>query len=257
VTPWVLRLLVANVGAFFLQMTMQGVTSLMMFNASVPGILLRPWTLITYMFMHGGMGHLFFNMLSLYFFGSQVESRLGSRRFITLYVLSGISGAILSFFFSPGSNIIGASGAVFGVMLAFAHFWPREKIFIWGVFPVEARVLVIIMTVMSLLGGSSRAGGIAHFAHLGGYVGAWLYLRWLDARAGTKQFRQKTVAKVPDTTLANWQKVDTRSIHEINREEVNRILDKINQSGLSSLTAQEKQFLSNFVPPDDRVPPVS
>ncbi len=72
-----------------------------------------------------------------------------------------------------------------------------------------------------------------------------------------KKFRTKTVASVPKETLANYKRIDTKSIHEVNRDEVNRILDKINAKGLASLTPQEKLFLSNFVPPDDRVPPVS
>ena len=115
--------------------------------------LTRPWTVITYMFLHGGFGHILFNMLALFFFGPRVESRLGSRRFATLYFVSGIMGAVLSIFFAPHVPIIGASGAVFGVMLAFARFWPRDQILIWGILPVEARVMVIAMTAMAVVFG--------------------------------------------------------------------------------------------------------
>jgi hypothetical protein len=124
------------------------------------------------MFVHGGFGHILFNMLSLFFFGRRVESRLGPRRFGILYFVSGIMGALVSVFFAPYAAIIGASGAVFGVMLAFAKFWPRDQILIWGILPVEARVMVIAMTVMAVVFGFTGAqSGVAHFAHLGGFVG--------------------------------------------------------------------------------------
>ena len=256
-TPWVMRLLVANVIAFFLQMTMPALTGMMAF---VPALALtHPWTVVTYMFMHGGFTHILFNMIALYFFGPRVEERLGSGRFITLYGLSGISGALVSSIFAPYAPIIGASGAVFGVMLAFARFWPRAQIYIWGILPVEAWLLVIGTVALSLFFGFSGAGGgVAHFAHLGGFAGAFLYLKWLDTRAGTKRFKKAAAPKVEDRALANWRKVDTTKVHEVNRDELNRVLDKISATGLGSLTPQEKAFLSSFVPPDDRVaPPVS
>jgi hypothetical protein len=86
-------------------------------------------------------------------------------------------------------------------------------------------------------------------------VGAWAYLRWLDAHTGVKKFRAKTAPVVADRSLSNWKKVDPRSVHEINRTELNRILDKVNAGGLSSLTPQERAFLLTFVPMDDRRPP--
>jgi membrane associated rhomboid family serine protease len=252
-TPWVTRLLAANVIVFFLQQTLAGLTSLLAF---VPVYaLVRPWTVITYMFLHGGLGHIFFNMLSLYFFGPQVESRLGSKRFFLLYMLSGVSGALASAIFAPSHAIIGASGAVFGVSLAFAYYWPRARILVWGIIPVEAWLLVLITTVLALNSGvRGSRGGVADFAHLGGYLGAFLYLKWLDHRTGAARFRKQTVTKVADGALANWRRVDVKSVHEVNREEVNRILDKIGKSGVGSLTPQERTFLLSFVPPDDRPP---
>jgi uncharacterized membrane protein len=197
-------------------------------------------------------------MLSLYFFGPRVEERLGSRRFITLYGLSGISGAILSMIFAPYAPIVGASGAVFGIMFAFAKFWPTAEIYIMGILPIQARIAVLLMAAAALWSGvQGSRGGVADFAHLGGFVGGWLYLKWLDRRAGIKTFRSKTVAPVGKETLSNYKRIDPSSIHAVNRDEVNRILDKISASGLSSLTPQEKLFLSNFVPPDDRIPPVT
>jgi len=256
VTPWVQRLLIANILIFALQRFSPGVTSLLeLFPLYV---LQRPWTLVTYMFLHGNFGHIFFNMLGLYFFGPRVEDRLGSNRFITLYLISGVVGALFSLVLAPGARVVGASGAVLGVLMAFARFWPREQLLIWGIVPIEARWLIIIYAALDILGGFGRLGqtGIANFAHLGGFAGALLYLLFLERRQGAsaRRFKAAAAPRVPDNALGAWQKVDRNSIHAVNREEVDRILDKINASGIASLTPQERQFLSNFVPPDDRKP---
>jgi membrane associated rhomboid family serine protease len=248
VTPWVQRFLIANVLMFFVQMTVRGVTQELWL---IPALLLqRPWTLVTYMFLHGGFMHIIFNMLGLYFFGPRVEQRIGSGRFFALYMIAGITGGLLSFY-TPTSQILGASGAVFGVLLAYARFWPRDQILIWGIIPVEVRWLVLIYTVISLLG---LGGGVAHFAHLGGFLGAFLYLLWMERTAGARKFRR--VATAPpaarDALLTNWKNVDRAGVHAVNKDEVDRILDKISASGIASLTPQERLFLSNFVPPDDR-----
>ncbi|MGZ8378819.1 MAG: rhomboid family intramembrane serine protease [Gemmatirosa sp.] len=254
-TPVVRSLLIATVVAFFLQGTLALVYQAFVFVPQL--ILTRPWTIVTYMFLHGSITHILFNMLGLFFFGPRVEARIGSRPFAILYFVSGISGALLSLAFSR-APIVGASAGVFGVMLGFAHFWPDEPIHIWGIIPVPARILVIITTVLTLWSGFSGArGGIAHFAHLGGYAGAFLYLKWLD-RSRTS-FKRKVTAAPPEVTrqIRGYQGIDRTKIHEVNRGEVDRILDKISAGGVESLTAQERLFLSNFVPLDDRVPPKS
>ena len=255
-TPWVQRLLIANVIMYFVQQTVAGLTTQLAF---VPAfILTRPWTIITYMFLHGSLTHILFNMLALYFFGPRVESRLGTERFFALYFISGTFGALLSFVFAPYAPIIGASAAIFGVMIAYARFWPRDRIMIWGVIPVEARWLIVITTIMAIVGGlQGMRTGVADFAHLGGYMGGFLYLLFLERSQGAKRFkREATAGPPPDALQGNWQKVKRESVHAVNRDEVNRILDKISASGLKSLTAQERTFLSNFVPMDDRAKPI-
>ncbi len=250
-TPWVLRLLIANVVMFFVQQTVPGATSLLMFVPSQ--VLVHPWTIVTYMFLHGGFGHIFFNMLALYFFGPPVEQRIGGNRFLTLYLISGIVGALFSIVL--GVPVIGASGAVMGVSLAFAKFWPRQQVLIWGVLPIEARWLVMIYAAIDILGFAGYGTrGIANLAHLGGFAGALLYLLYLERRQGARRFKAAATPKVSDTVLGGWQKVDRNSVHAVNRDEVDRILDKINASGINSLTTQERQFRSNIGPPDDRKP---
>ena len=252
-TPWVLRILIATVLMFFVQQTVPGATSLLYLVPTQ--VLARPWTLVTYMFLHAGLGHIFWNMLGLYFFGPRVESRMGSQRFLTLYLLSGVVGALFSVLLAPRNPILGASGAVLGVLMAFARYWPRERLYIWGVLPVEARWLVIIYAAIDIMGfnGFGRLG-VANVAHLGGFAGALLYLLFLERRQGARRFKQAATPRVAESALGNWRNVDRSSIHAVTREEVDRILDKISASGLASLTPQERQFLSNFVPPDDRKP---
>lgn len=249
---WVLRLILANVAAFFL-MT-QAPAEVVERFVLVPGmVLVRPWTLISYMFLHGGFGHIFFNMLALYFFGTRLENRLGGGPFLGLYFSSGIAGGLLSLLFSPTASVIGASGAVFGVMLGYAWFWPRDQILIWGIFPIEARYLIVLTTALTLWQGFTpgAGGGIAHFAHLGGYVGGYLYLRFMGRVSGVERFRRASRAPAPrletsSGAVERWKKIKRDDLHEVNRDELDRILDKISASGIASLTTGEREFLDRF-----------
>lgn len=247
-TPWVRWLLVANIAVFVLQLTAPMAT---LYLGLIPADLLyRPWTLVTYMFTHStsGFSHILFNMLGLLIFGSRVEDRLGPSHFIRLYLVAGITGALLSFF-TPGALIVGASGAVFGVQLAYARFWPREKIYIWGVLPIEARVLVVVMTILALNGAARGGGGIAHFAHLGGFAGAWIYLKLMERFAPSRRWKEKVAAPPKGLEkLGDWSRIDLTGIHAINREEVERLLAKIKADGERSLTVQERVFLAHFIP---------
>ncbi len=251
-TPWVLRLLVAN-AVMYLASQVYPVLfyQLLLVPALIPT---RPWTLVTYMFLHDrtGLAHILFNMLALYFFGTRVEARIGSRHFIWLYLVSGIAGGLLSLVFTPRAYIIGASGAVFGVSFAFAYFWPRDRIYIWGVLPIEARWLVILTAAIAIFGGFTGAqGGVAHFAHLGGYAGGWLYLWWMNRRAtaGRRAWQAKVSAPAGRVDSRRVATIDLTRVHPVNRDEVNRILDKINATGLESLTNEERTFLSHFAGP--------
>lgn len=249
-TPWVLRLVLANVAVFFLQDSLPTMVDAMVFRPST--VLSQPWTVVTYMFLHGGFGHIFFNLLSLFFFGPRVEDRLGGKAFLGLYFASGIMGALLSIPFS-GAGIIGASGATFGVLLGYAWFWPRDQMLIWGIIPIEARYMVLLMTAASLYFGfrPGGGGGIAHFAHLGGFVGGYLYLRFLQRRTGSERFKRKMQPITPriETTagaMDRWKKIKRDGLHEVNRDELDRILDKISASGIASLTPGEREFLDRF-----------
>jgi membrane associated rhomboid family serine protease len=252
-SPWVTRLVLANVAMFFVSQAAPTVASALIL---VPrAVLIRPWTPITYMFLHAGFMHLAFNMLGLYFFGPRLEMRLGGRKFLWLYFLSGVTGAALSFVFTPSAAIIGASGGVFGVFLGFAMFWPRERVYIFGILPMEAWVLVAVMTVMALFGGfTSSRGGIAHFAHLGGFLGAFGYLKYLERASPARRFK-KRADSVPRQSggneranLERWSRIPRESMHEVNRAEVDRLLEKVRTHGASSLTPSERECLDRFSP---------
>jgi membrane associated rhomboid family serine protease len=248
---WSTGLIIANVIAYFLQQTQNWITPTFWFLPA--WAFERPWTVVTYMFLHGDLMHLLFNMLGLFFFGGQVEDRLGPRRFATMYFLSGIAGAIASFIFAPRNPIIGASAGVFGVMFCFAYYWPNAPIMIWGIVPVPAKWLVIGTTLLSLWSGfGGVSGGVAHFAHLGGYAGAYLYLKWTQRSQVAFKKRAEGAHVLKGRFGTKPPAIDMKKVHPLNQEELNRILDKISAEGMGSLTPAERTFLSNFVPPDDR-----
>src|SRR3954470_8139972 len=176
-TPVVKRLLFANVAVFLLTLAMPKwiVSEWLAFRPD--HVLSRPWGVVTYMFVHDGFGHLFFNMLALFFFGPPLESRWGGREFFQYYMICGLGGVLLSFLLAP-TGIVGASAACYGLMLAFAMSWPDAPIYIWGIFPVQAKWLMaglFALTVAYAFGGGG--GGIAHMAHLGGIVTGFVYLK--------------------------------------------------------------------------------
>jgi hypothetical protein len=142
---------------------------------------------------------------------------------------------------------------VYGVMFGFAHYWPREVVHIWGVLPVEVRWLVVGMTILSLVSGFGGAGdGVAHFAHLGGFFGAWLYLKVLDRTSGARRFQARAVAAAPpsvasaSSAVARWSRIQREGLHPVNLEELDRVIAKLQREGVGRLTDGEKEFLERF-----------
>lgn len=253
-TEWVKRLIIANVAVFILTIALSGIVP---FLALIPrALLVQPWTVVTYMFVHAGLFHLLFNMLALFFFGPPLEERWGSREFVKFYVVAGIGGALLSLLF-PNSIVVGASGAVYGVMVAFAMFWPDNPIYIWGIFPVKAKWLVAFLVGISLFSSfGARGSGVAHLAHLGGALAAFLYLRspWAPSAWGTapkpkrpgrwRVLSSRRTEPRPDEDLAaSAARAASRRDDERALDDIDRILDKISDSGLSSLTDDERRRL--------------
>lgn len=216
-------------------------------TALVPGAVWtkgQAWRLVTYMFLHGDVWHILFNMLGLWMFGQPVAYQLGDRGFLGLFFVSGIVAGLFSgFFYLLGGSgmvpVIGASGALFGVMLAFAKFFPDAPV-ILVIFPVPARVAVWIFGAIALLSSMGGAGGgVAHLTHLFGLLGGWLYLRfhepvamWVSGHVRRKENRR--VEKAAEVLMEREEYFDTR---------VDPILKKISKHGIESLTRQEKAIL--------------
>ena len=162
-TPWVQRLLIANVVIFFVTSVDQGLFQSLWFYP--PIAIYKPWTLVTYMFLHGSIGHLFFNMLGLFFFGSRLETRLGSKSFLWLYFLAGVGGALFQTVFASAAPMVGASGAIFGLVgILIVHSGRRGGS---GGQQLRSRLMqwAFLMFVISLMPGISLA------AHAGGFLG--------------------------------------------------------------------------------------
>jgi membrane associated rhomboid family serine protease len=141
------------------------------------------WQFVTYMFVHDprSMGHIFFNMLGLFIFGVQVERQMGSREFLLYYLLTGILAGVFSFLVywltgAWGVWLMGASGAIYAVQLAYAVFFPRSVIYIWGILPLRAPVMVLGFTILGLVMMVTGLGGnVAHLTHLAGFAFGWFY----------------------------------------------------------------------------------
>ncbi len=245
-TPWVKRILVANAAIFlFARITGSAGFFVEWFAFRPSLVLFRPWGAVTYMFLHAGFWHVFVNMLMLFFFGLPLERRWGSREFVKYYLLCGLGGVALSLLFQSGS-IIGASAAVYGLMVAFAMTWPDAPIHVWGIFPVKAKWLAAFLFVVSTLSAFGGGGdGIAHFAHLGGLATGFVYLRsggripsWLRARGRGGAARREFGAGA-GRPPQRWRGDDEEAL----LDEVDAVLDKISRSGMGSLTRRELELL--------------
>src|SRR5215210_7809561 len=183
ITPWVGRFIIANAVVLLLLMTLftsRDVFQLLQFSPRTA--FTRPWTFVSYMFVHSGLLHLVANMLMLFVFGTAVESRMGSRNFLTYYLFCGVGAAVFSLLLAgimPVGAFVGASGAVLGVAVAFAMFWPDAELIVFPIpVPIKARTLVIGLVVLDVI--SSRLwphDGIAHLAHVGGALFGYIFFR--------------------------------------------------------------------------------
>lgn len=138
------------------------------------------WQFATYMFVHGSFSHLFFNMLGLLVFGLQVEKTIGSKEFLLFYFLTGIFSGLCSFgyyYFTGQFNVslLGASGAVYSILFAYAVLYPRSTFLVWGIIPIPAPILVLIYTIIELGSQIFTNSNVAHYTHLFGFFTAWLY----------------------------------------------------------------------------------
>jgi membrane associated rhomboid family serine protease len=150
------------------------------------------WTFVTYMFLHADFGHIFFNMFALFMFGTQVERQMGSKEFLLFYFVSGVLAGLFSFlvYYFTGQywiSLMGASGAIFAVQLAYAVFYPNAVVYLLGLLPLRAPIMVLGFTALELVSLITGQGGnVAHITHLAGFGFAWLYFL---IRLGTNPIR--------------------------------------------------------------------
>ena len=178
--PSVKQLILITGGVYLVQLLVPAVT--MLFGLYPPAVLsLQVWRLFTYMFLHGGLFHLLMNMFVLYMFGSQLEQVWGRRRFVRYYLLCGVGAGLFALLPLPAffdALHIGASGAVYGLLLAFGLLFPSAQVYLLGILPVSARHMVILIGFISVAGSlSATSGGVSHIAHLGGLVVGYVLLR--------------------------------------------------------------------------------
>jgi len=184
ITPGIKTLIVANVAVFVLQVLARtlgdsGIEPILGLTPAFVFGNLWVWQIVTYMFLHstGWLGHLLLNMLMLWMFGTEVEKVWGTREFVKYYFVCGIGAAITTCLVFRDSNTIGASGAIFGVMLAYGLMYPNRQIFFWFIFPMRAISFVLLCTGIELFSLLNMQDGVAHFAHLGGMLFGYLYLK--------------------------------------------------------------------------------
>ena len=218
------------------------------------------WQLFTYMFMHGGLMHLFFNMFALWMFGMELENQWGSKKFFLYYMIcglgAGLSNLLIAPLFTASGPMVGASGAVYGILIAFGMLYPDRPIFVYFLLPIRAKYFVMLYIGLEVYAGvTGTADGIAHFAHLGGAAVGFFYILAEEKRFAVNNFlRKKKMHYVPgsvdyDYTFDDSQ-VDDANFFEDQDEtktnieqRVDEILDKINQYGYQSLTEEEKKIL--------------
>jgi len=227
-----------------------------------------PWQLITYQFMHGGVMHILFNMFALWMFGIEIENIWGSKKFLIYYLMCGVAAGIAQLVFPPLFNeqlapTIGASGAVFGVLIAFAMMFPDRYIYIYFLIPVKAKYLIIGYILLELYS-IPHGGNVAHLAHLGGALAGFLYVMYDKRSIGRgpnlfggssgnfKKYNpfsnvsnpfKKSDENIQDAKFYEIKDDKEEKDEHVSQEEIDKILDKISQSGYQNLSQREKKIL--------------
>ncbi|HCO95765.1 MAG TPA: hypothetical protein DIU00_17770 [Phycisphaerales bacterium] len=244
-TPVVKWLLIINVAVFLLTLMVVQIANFFYTWFSVypltVGMSLQLWRVITYQFLHdvSGFGHIFVNMLALFFFGPMLERFWGSRKFLIFYLVCGATGGVLypvlaNIGWLDKAPLVGASGSVLGILAAGAILFPNLKVYVWGIFPVKLMVLAIIfagISIITLLRPDQFANAGGQAAHLGGMAAGAVYVL-------SQSWRNKFKFKVRAGT---WEK--QMAAQRNLQAEVDRILEKVHNSGIQSLNYKEKKIL--------------
>lgn len=231
----------------------------LMLPSNLRTLAFTPWSIITYMFLHSGIFHILFNMLVLYWFGNILQEYLGKQKFIYTYFLAGIFGGLFYVFcynvfpyFSStvaSSKALGASAAVMGVVFASATLLPNYSVVLAIFGPVRLKYIAFFYLLIDLVGiSSSNAGG--HLAHIGGALFGFLFIKQLQNGNDWTKFPSKIVDGISNIFKPKKMKVayknpstNTTKKQEVTQAEIDKVLDKISQSGYENLSAKEKEIL--------------
>ena len=202
------------------------------------------WQVVTYIFLHGSLRHILFNLFFLWMIGGLVEGRLGTKRFLWLFFIAGITGALAQGVMFPTLATIGASAAILGVAAACGALFPDMKILIFFVFPMKMKYFVILLAVIDIVAAADSGDGVAHYAHLAGLGAGYLFVKFEPrVRPSLQAFWWRLTGRFRGFTGGGGGEsahVDDDKEHQ---NEVDRILDKIFREGTASLTQKENDFL--------------
>jgi membrane associated rhomboid family serine protease len=225
-----------------------------------------PWQLVTYLFMHADFWHIFLNMFALWMFGMELENIWGSKRFMTYYFMCGVGAGLANLLIAPlfttmNLPTVGASGAIYGILVAFGMLFPDRPIYIYFLFPIKAKYFVAIYMLIQLLSVGSNSG-VAHVAHLGGGLVGFIYLLLtknninslfrfykkpkVTVKKPTNIYRNRFYEKYnnPDDDISDAEYYENRKDDgDITQERIDEILDKISKHGYQNLSEEEKRIL--------------
>lgn len=198
------------------------------------------WRLVTYLFLHEPSSpfHLIFNMLALWMFGVELEQLWGTRRFLIFYAIAGIGSGLFSVL-SWNTEIIGASGAIIGLLTVYAIYFPDRTILFFFIFPLPVRMAVFIIGAISILGSMTSGSGVAHLTHLGGILAGLLYV-YLYNRVSTAAVK---VAVAVESAQQKQRDAEVMNRKRYFADVIDPILKKISESGMDSLSDDEKKRL--------------
>jgi membrane associated rhomboid family serine protease len=273
-------LLALNIGVYFLQLTLFSpdavFSALALDPARFPG---SWWTIVTYMFVHAWLAHLAFNLFTLWMFGPRLEHAWGTRTFVQFYLWCGLGGAVAHLLFAQHSSVIGASGAISGVLVAYAIHWPDDEVYLFGVIPMKSRWLIAAMIGMNIIFALSPSSRIDWTAHLGGMGFGWLFLKlyslggldrvrgWVSSVPDESEEMPRAVPRTRSSMQDRGRRVDevvarsnavvlreSKPLTHVPKQEtpqeyaarINGVLDKISQQGIGSLTSAERRLLEDM-----------
>ena len=273
-------LLALNIGVYFLQLTLFSPDAVFSALALDPARFPSSWwTIVTYMFVHAWLAHLAFNLFTLWMFGPRLEHAWGTRTFVQFYLWCGLGGAVAHLLFAQHSSVIGASGAISGVLVAYAIHWPDDEVYLFGVIPMKSRWLIAAMIGMNIIFALSPSSRIDWTAHVGGMGFGWLFLKlyslggldrvrgWVSSVPDESEDMPRAVPRTRSSMQDRGRGVDevvarsnavvlreSKPLTHVPKQEtpqeyaarINGVLDKISQQGIQSLTSAERRLLEDM-----------